>query len=311
VNDDQFFLASTYLDGELTEHERARAEADPAVMAGVEQLRTLQGGIAASEPPSPAARNAALSAAMDEFARVSVPMGGTVATYRPRPVYRRVLAVAAAVVVVGMLGVVIVNIAGSDDSSNDFAVDSVDDDAVDDDSGDDAGADTGDFAESAPLDDEAEAEMSADMAGAPTAAGEESLTAEMAPSTGMASTDAADDSAEEGDAEESADGDAADDVFSRVQEFLFDPDRPVTDEVDLTAFGLYLRELELLGELPPTPNTICVYPDAEADVVILGQTIFRFPDTDRVVLVGVEVDTGQTFALDPKTCVVLVDGVVP
>ena len=38
MNDDQHILASAYLDGALTDEERAQAEADPEVMAAVERL---------------------------------------------------------------------------------------------------------------------------------------------------------------------------------------------------------------------------------------------------------------------------------
>ena len=56
TTDEQYLLASAYLDGELTDDERRLAEADPAVMAEVEQLRALQAEIADVEPPTAAAQ---------------------------------------------------------------------------------------------------------------------------------------------------------------------------------------------------------------------------------------------------------------
>jgi hypothetical protein len=67
MNDEQQLLASAYLDGALTDEERARAEADPDVMAAVEQLRELRRALAVVDPPNPARRDAAINAALDAF----------------------------------------------------------------------------------------------------------------------------------------------------------------------------------------------------------------------------------------------------
>jgi hypothetical protein len=67
MNDEQQLLASAYLDDALTDEERARAEADPDVMAAVEQLRGLRRTLSAVDPPDPARRDAAINAALAAF----------------------------------------------------------------------------------------------------------------------------------------------------------------------------------------------------------------------------------------------------
>jgi hypothetical protein len=67
MNDEQQLLASAYLDDALTDKERARAEADPDVMAAVEQLRELRRALSAVDPPDRARRDAAITAALGTF----------------------------------------------------------------------------------------------------------------------------------------------------------------------------------------------------------------------------------------------------
>ena len=113
MNEEQFFLANAYLDGELTAEERGIAEADPAVMAEVEQLRALQNDLRDVEPPSDAARESAIGAALAEFTsrsstststgRVAPAVTAAPAApivFRRRPAYARYLGVAAAMVAV-------------------------------------------------------------------------------------------------------------------------------------------------------------------------------------------------------------------
>ncbi|MEO6570493.1 MAG: hypothetical protein ABIO83_03000, partial [Ilumatobacteraceae bacterium] len=99
MNDDQFLLANAYHDGELTAAERALAEADPAVMAGVDELRALAVELRDVEPPATVVRDAAVTAAMAEFHRIRTPAAGPVTTAtvasRRRPSMSRWLAVAA------------------------------------------------------------------------------------------------------------------------------------------------------------------------------------------------------------------------
>jgi hypothetical protein len=67
MNDEQDLLASAYLDGALTSAERARAEADPDVMAAVERLGELRRALAVFEPVDPVRRDAAIEAALGAF----------------------------------------------------------------------------------------------------------------------------------------------------------------------------------------------------------------------------------------------------
>ena len=76
MNDAQHILASAYLDGALTDEERAQAEADPEVMAAVERLGEVRRALAAVEPPDRARRDAAINAALGVFdseSRVAAP----------------------------------------------------------------------------------------------------------------------------------------------------------------------------------------------------------------------------------------------
>lgn len=131
MNDDHEILASAYVDGELTDDEARAAEADPAVMAEVEQLRATRSMLAdAATAPSPGAKQAALAAAMAEFrtlhAEPTAAADATVtslATARERRAWRWVSA-AAAVVGVGLAGVVISRATlGDDDDASEVAVD--------------------------------------------------------------------------------------------------------------------------------------------------------------------------------------------
>lgn len=122
MNDDDLteliLRASAYLDGELDADERARAEADPAVMAEVEALRSLQDEIRDVEPPTADTREAAITAALAEFDALR-PATDRVVPFRPRPSYSRWLTAAAAVVAVGLVGVVVAqsNRGGDDEGS--------------------------------------------------------------------------------------------------------------------------------------------------------------------------------------------------
>src|SRR5262245_10175958 len=67
MNDEQQLLASAYLDGTSTDEERARAEADPEVLAAAARLGELRRALSAVDPPDPARRDAAINAALDAF----------------------------------------------------------------------------------------------------------------------------------------------------------------------------------------------------------------------------------------------------
>ena len=67
MNDDQRLLANAYLDGEVSADERARAEADPEVVAEVARLRAVGDALRVTDAPDPQRREAAIEAALDAF----------------------------------------------------------------------------------------------------------------------------------------------------------------------------------------------------------------------------------------------------
>ena len=97
MNDEQIFLANAYVDGELTADERRIAEADPQVMTEVEQLRLLQGELRDVSPPTDAARESAIGAAMAAFDSDAAPasVDTNIIPFRPRPAYAKLLGIAA------------------------------------------------------------------------------------------------------------------------------------------------------------------------------------------------------------------------
>jgi hypothetical protein len=145
MNDDLFLLASAYLDGELSADERAHVESEPELLELVDRLRAVASDIAAVDPPATARRDAAVHAALAAFdemaaaeapARTDAPDRSVVPMPVPRPVAARWLSVAAAVLVIGVLGTVAISaLSGrtSDDTGGDFSdvatPMSVDDDA--------------------------------------------------------------------------------------------------------------------------------------------------------------------------------------
>jgi hypothetical protein len=60
-------LASAYLDGEVSEVERARVEGDASLLAEVERLRTVRAALGHVPPASSATREAAIAAALSAF----------------------------------------------------------------------------------------------------------------------------------------------------------------------------------------------------------------------------------------------------
>lgn len=276
--------ASAYLDGEADADERERAESDPAVMAEVARLRELQAALRQVEPATSQARESAIGAALREFdlrlaarqASATAPAApARVAPFRPRPSYTRWLGAAAAVLAVGVLGVVI-GTAGSGD----------DDDAAS-------------VAPEAALDTQAGGADAAESAER-TVAGS-SVTE---PASGAAvleqevSTSAADVALAEA---------APSVAASPTPATAFDPDVPILDELALTAAGAQLLAMESQGTLGPTPETSCGG-DAEEPLVVLGQGLYALPDRVVPVLLAIERSTADTFAIDPETCEIVATG---
>ena len=122
MNDAQHILASAYLDGALTDEERAQAEADPEVMAAVEHLGEVRRALSAVDPPDRARRDAAINAALEVFdseSRVAAPP--PVTSIAARRSTRWLMPAAAAAVVVVLAGGLLATRGGNDDSSGDDA----------------------------------------------------------------------------------------------------------------------------------------------------------------------------------------------
>ena len=308
MNDEQFFLANAYLDGELTDDERRIAEADPDVMSEVEQLRALQASVRDVTPPSDAARNAAITAAMAEFGRVAgptskpAPASAPVVPYRPRPAYARYLAVAAAVVAVFGLGIVVsqANIGGGDD--------------------DDAGAPVADEAAEQTFEELAEADIAGDADTAATDAAEDTAeeAAEEGADGGVTATaesavdvgdEAADEMAAEPAADDASEEAAAEEPMTTVPAAArvavppsFDPDQPIREELELGVYGAYLLGLRDRGLLEPTPNTSCF-----GDYAILDTAPFRLDDVVTDEFVAVDEFNGIVYAIAASDCSVLLE----
>ncbi len=101
-------LASAYLDGDVTAVERARVEATPELRALVASMREASTMIAAVPVVSEAVRNAAIASALGEFNVVSLD------SHRRWP--NKVLAAAAAVVLLGVVGVSVLQNTSDDKS---------------------------------------------------------------------------------------------------------------------------------------------------------------------------------------------------
>jgi hypothetical protein len=122
MNDEQQLLASAYLDGALTDEERARAEADPEVMAAVDRLGQLRRALAALEPPDRARRDAAINAALglfDSESQVTAPP--PVPSLAARRWTRWLMPAAAAAVVVILAGGILATRDGDGDGGGDDA----------------------------------------------------------------------------------------------------------------------------------------------------------------------------------------------
>jgi len=118
MNDEQDLLASAYLDGALTSEERARAEADPEVMAAVDRLAELRRALAVVEPADPARRDAAIAAALHAFDAEPAPRAPVTPLASRRFSGWLVSAAAAALVVAVVGGIIAVSGGGGDDDDD-------------------------------------------------------------------------------------------------------------------------------------------------------------------------------------------------
>lgn len=311
MNDDQYLLASTYVDGELTADQRELAESDPDVMSEVDRLLDLQTQLRSVEPPSAEAREVAIGAAMAEFSalasRPAPPINAKTTTvqFRRRPAYARYLGIAAAVVAVAMLGFVVATGvrpgATDDDSSSDAALDVAAEQPADEPASEPA---AGDFdrdlieSDGAFADDMAEGDATAEAA-APAA----ELDADTGSSADEPAAEAADEAADE-PAQEPADAasEPADEAELGTVPPEFDADLPLATANELGAYGAYLLGLTTSNMLPPTPETSC------PQQVILGSTQYLFDGLPIDVLIAVDDQLRTVTAVHPDTCEALVVG---
>lgn len=273
MNDDQFFLANAYLDGELSAEERAVAESDPDVMSAVAELRAVQELVGGVEAASDATRDTAIAAAMTHFA----PSVGTTATpvAARRPAVRY-LAVAAGVLGVGLLGVAIANLGTS----------SGDDSAADEPTSEEpAAAEAPRFTEDAPADDAATEMMAEEPASEPAM--------DMADDSAMAPA--------EEPAEEPADEPAAAATESGPRPVLV-PDQVLATPEELGSFGTGLLEQAESGTLPPTPNHSCPVEN------VLGRTDYLVDGAVTTLLVAVDEPALLVLGVDEDSCEFVVDG---
>jgi hypothetical protein len=304
VNDDDFseliLRASAYLDGELDADERERAESDPAVMAEVEALRALQAEVRDVEPPGADAREAAIAAALAEFdalqpapaaASGMAAQGGAdrVVPFRPRPSYARWLTAAAAVVGVGLVGVVIAQgTRGGDDDSVAIEADSAD--ALNAERAETAAADT---------------ELQSAVADAGTLAASDA--AELAAPEAMTAT--AEEEEEEGPSEApNAGGDELPSTEITIPSTLapFDVpattaprtvDEPVTEDT-LYAFGRELLAQYQAGTLDAIPETACEF----GSYVVLARVGFIVGTEEREAIIAADPEFPEVGAFDAATC---------
>ncbi|MEO6652999.1 MAG: hypothetical protein ABIP17_10115 [Ilumatobacteraceae bacterium] len=306
MNDDQYLLANAYVDGELTDDERRTAEADPTVMAEVESLIVLRARIADVDPPLPDVRDAAIAAAMTEFSRRSPAVSTTVEPPQRRSFGSRYLAIAAAVVGVGLLGVIVATVGNRGQNDADSATEATESDiasSVADQAAPNADRETADVAADSAAD-----EMSADMSSEMSLEMAQDVTG--AAADGGLADDATSDTSSPSNAatvmatEPLVDVDPAYDTAGPdAQRSTLDVDAPITDDLELGAYGTYLLDQQLVGRLPPTPNTKC-----PPDLNILDERVIVLNDDDTDVYIAVQVIDQRVIAVDRETCVPLVDG---
>jgi hypothetical protein len=278
---DALSRASAYVDGELDAAEIAAVETDPAAMAQVTRLRSLQEAIRDVPAPTSHARDIAITAALAEFDRGRQPARAL--RSRPAPAYGRWLAVAAAVAGLAVLGAVITQ-AGRDDDDSSTALE--------------ATAAT----EFAAAGDAADQSARSVAAGAPSASQPDAAQTQLAPAP--TSTPAAPVSAEAGAIAEAAATTAAASDAGGVQ--TFDPNTPIADEFELGRVGHQLLAEVAAGSRLAKAGTPC---DASVpDAVLLSDALLIVDGTPRPVLLAGNPATDETFALDPGTCVVVVTG---
>lgn len=326
MTDDQYLLASVYADDAASPDERARAEADPEVMAEVARIRQLQAALADVEPAPPALRSSAIAAAMARFDdRPPITVTATPSARRAFP-WARSLSVAAAAVAVLAIGAVALDGSrggGGDDSAASTATEIADateppmlmteqdaDQRV---------------ATTEPADTYAtEAAEATEASSGATTAGGDGNPAAAAPVEGEpAATDA-------------AAGTEAPGTEAPMATLGAPPSSPVVIETDeqLAAVGLGLRDAYEAGVVGPnepvtdcTPATAFTAPGADESaqasavrqglpesaerIALLDTRDYRAPGGVIAVYVAVDLDSAQTYAIDAAHCVLVGVGTAP
>jgi hypothetical protein len=301
MNDDHapdlWLLAGDYLDGELDAAGLARAEDDPALMAIVAELRSLRSELRTPAAPAPAAREAAISAALASFDELHAngvvrPISAGSRRHTAQRASNRWLgAVAAAVVVLGGLGVVASGMSGNggdDDAAGDVAgAPEMSQEALDDDA---TRAVEQAATESASA---ADAGTAADVAfdAAPTAAPEVMSAAEAG-----------------GESASAAESPAA---TTAAAGYTFVPSEPIADPGQLAQAAAQLQAQADADQLSNTPETRCGT-EQQRPYTVLAEGLYRITaDTVAAILVAVDDTTMTALAVDPDSCATLVETPLP
>jgi hypothetical protein len=313
MNDDQstdsLLRASAYLDGELAADEAAAVESDPDLMAEVDRLRDMREAIRDVEPSAAYARDRAIAAALAEFDTVhqATQRSTPVVAFRPRPAYAKWLGVAAAVVGVGLLGVLLANVDVGGDDSDEAAVDVAEataEEAVQLEAPP-AAAEGGADSEAArtAADDADAGAIAADAAG--DAAAEEMAPMLAEATEAPAATDAPSAAPEATAFDQAGSGGAP--ATTALSARSFDPSRPIADAAELAAVGQLLRELEAAGQLPPAPDSTC-FTSASSPVEVVSNGVYMQDRTPTPVLIAIDRTEDITVAVLPDDCRVIATG---
>jgi hypothetical protein len=311
MNDDQFLLANAYLDGEVTAEERAIAESDAEVMSAVEELRALQSHVRDIDLPTAEVRNRAIDAAMAQFTPSSstsvaseTRRGPQVVPFRPRPSYSRYLGVAAAVVAVGLLGLVVVR--GLNSGSDNSAASAP------------APAAARPAANSAPATDAPSESPALEAAAAPEApTPEPEPQPDAMPEAVAADPDAMPEAvAADPDAGVFASDVAADAVSEELLAGFTEFNPLLQSPEDLGLYGSFLREQNEARNIAHIPNTQCELGDTDIDAPILGEADYLFAGIEARIFVAVHVDRAASdqpavFALDQSSCEIVAESTFP
>jgi hypothetical protein len=316
MNDDHdpdlWLLAGDYLDGALDAAERGRVESDPALMATVDELRALQRELRAAAPAAPGRRESAISAALSEFDSLHGALGERVVRpiesgQRRRPSRyspeRWLAGVAAAVVLLGGLGLVVASgLGGSNDDDEGIAFEAATDTQA---AGDDSAADTDELL-AADADPGSARSATADAASAAGAAEQTATTAGAETPMSATGVPPVADAAPEPTTAPAAT------VPASTLSYTFDAEQPIDGVGQLAAAADQLLVREQAGELVNTPETSCGGTDQDQPLRVLSEGLYRTPDAiEREIFVAVDETNGTALALDRASCETVAEAPLP